>query len=76
MMPSPGDRLEFYRTPTGPWQLFNHSTERHPAVYAETSGTLHLFASGATGDRLEFYRTPTGPWQPPFNHRTASSTAR
>jgi hypothetical protein len=60
-----GDRLKFCRTLTGPWQLFNHSTERHPAVYAETSGTLYLFASGATGDRLEFYRTPTGPWQPP-----------
>jgi hypothetical protein len=45
MMPSPGGLLEFYKTPTGPWQVFNHSTAldgttigRSLAVYVDTSG--------------------------------------
>jgi hypothetical protein len=43
MTQSPGDLLEFYKTPTGPWQVFNHSTAldgttiaRSLAVYVAT----------------------------------------
>jgi hypothetical protein len=64
--------LEFYKSGTDPWRIFDHTPEvggaaisSDPAVFVDNA--THVFAAGTDGHLLEFYKSGANPWQV-FDH--------
>ena len=64
-----GHLLQYYKTPTGPWQVYDltlaaggtETVAGTPAVYVNGGGVVNVFVDGTNGHLLQYINT--GSWQ-------------